>query len=151
MFIATKIFKRWLIDSLESFFYFNIVFFASFTTCNLSTGGNQDGIAYTSVVLSIVVTIFILFYHFYAYTSLFSCVRKSKRVAKFKDRFTSKSKPKFNEDSRYSITDLSVDIFRYDDIMDLNDTPVSDAEYHSADSYSIQNRSGPTSSVVEIN
>jgi hypothetical protein len=24
MFIATKIFKRWLIDSLESFFYFNI-------------------------------------------------------------------------------------------------------------------------------
>ena len=150
MFIATKIFNRWLIDSLESFFYFNIVFFASFTAYNLSTGGNQDGIAYTSVVLSIVVTTFILFYHFYTYTSLFSCIRKSKLVTNFKKRFTSKSKPKFNEDSHYSITDydLSVDISRYDDIMDLTD---SDAEYHSADSYSIKNRSGPTRSVVEIN
>jgi hypothetical protein len=154
MFIATKIFKRWLIDSLESFFYFNIVFFASFTAYNLSTGGDQDGIAYTSVVLSIVATIFILFYHFYAYTSLFSCIRKSKIVTNFKKRFTLKSKPKLiNEDSRFSITDLdlSVDISRYDDIMDLNDTSVSDAEYHSADSYSLKNRSGPTRSVVEIN
>ena len=149
MFIATKIFKQWLIDSLESFFYFNIIFFASFTAYNLSAGGNQDGIAYTSVVLSIVVTILILFYHFYAYTSLFSCIRKSKFVTSFENK--SKSKPKFNEDSRYSITDFSVDISRYDDIMDLNDISVSDAEYHSADSYSIQNRSGPTSSVVEIN
>ena len=147
MFIATKIFKRWLIDSLESFFYFNIVFFASFTAYNLSTGGNQDGIAYTSVVLSIVVTIFILLYHFYAYTPLFSCIRNSKLVTNFKN--ASKSKPKFNEDSRYSITDI--DISRYNDIMDLTDISVSDAEYHSADSYSIQNRSGPTRSVVEIN
>jgi hypothetical protein len=154
MFIATKIFKRWLIDSLESFFYFNIVFFASFTAYNLSTGGDQDGIAYTSVVLSIVVTVFILFYHFYAYTSLFSCIRKSKLVTNFKKRFTSKSKSKLiNEDSRFSTTDLdlSVDISRYDDIMDLNDTSVSDAKYHSADSYSLKNRSGPTKSIVEIN
>ena len=146
MFIATKIFRRWLIDSLESFFYFNIIFFASFTAYNLSTGGSQDGIAYTSVVLSIVVTVFILFYHFYAYTLLFSCARNIKLVTMFKK--SSKSKPKFNEDSRYSITDYSIDISRYDDIMDLND---SDAEYHSADSYPVQNRSGPTSSVVEIN
>ena len=150
MFIATKIFKRWLIDSLESFFYFNIVFFASFTAYNLSTGGNQDGIAYISVVLSIVVTIFILFYHFYAYTSLFSCACKSKLVTNFKKRFISKLKSKFNEDSPFSIADLSVDISRYDDIMDLNDISVSDAEYHSADSY-LNNRPGPTRSVVEIN
>ena len=65
MFIATKIFKKWLIDSLESFFYFNIVFLASFTSYNLSTGNNQDGVAYTSVILSMMVTLFILFYHFY--------------------------------------------------------------------------------------
>ena len=71
MFITTKIFKRWLIDSLESFFYFNISFFALFTAYNLSAEGNQDGIAYMSVVLSIVVTVGILFYHFYFYTSLF--------------------------------------------------------------------------------
>ena len=151
MFIATKIFKKWLIDSLDSFFYFNIIFFASFTAYNLSAGGNQDGIAYTSVVLSIVVTIFILFYHFYAYSSLFSGIHNSKYVVNFKNTFVSKSKPKINEVNRQSITDYSVDISRYDDIMDLNDIPVSDADYHSADSCSPENRSGPTSSVVEIN
>ena len=120
MFIATRIFKRWLIDSLESFFYFNIVFFASFTAYNLSTGGNQDGIAYTSVVLSIVVTIFILFYHFYAYTSLFSFIHKSTFVANFKKRLN----------------------------LEPNDI---DADYHSNDSPFEENRSGPTSSFIEMN
>ena len=57
---------------------------------------------------------------FYAYTSLFFCVHNSKLVTMFKK--SSKSKPKFNEDSRYSITDYSIDISRYDDIMDLNDS-----------------------------
>ena len=47
MFIATKIYKKWQIDYLESFFYFNILFLASFTAYNESTGNNQDGIAYT--------------------------------------------------------------------------------------------------------
>ena len=84
-----------------------------------------------------------------------SFIRANLIIAKFKNRFiaTSKSiKPQFNEDSHYSITDfeLSIDISRYDDIMNLDDTSVSDTEYHSADSYSL-NRSGPTSSVMEVN
>ena len=147
MFIATNIFKKWLIDSLESFFYINIIFLASFTAYNLSTGNNQDGVAYTSVVLSIVVTIFILCYHFYAYTVLFSGIRNSKFVTELKKRFTSESKPKPRENSL--ITDYS--ICRYDDIMDLTDASTIDAEYHNADSCSIENRFGPTTSVVEIN
>ena len=68
MLITTKIFKNWLIDSLESFFYFNIIILASFTIYNLNTGNNQSYIALTSVVLSMVVTSFILFYHVYMYS-----------------------------------------------------------------------------------
>ena len=126
MFIVTNIFKKWLIDSLESFFYFNIIFLASFTAYNLSTGNNQDGVAYTSVVLSIVVTIFIVFYHFYAYTSLFSGLRNSKFVAELKKRIASEA-------------ELN------DDTMDLNNVSNSDAN---ADP---DTRSEPTTSVVEIN
>ena len=147
MFIATKIFKKWLIDSLESFFYFNIIFLASFTAYNLSTGNNQDGIAYTSVILSIMVTLFILFYHFYTYTTLFSWLHNSKLVAYCKKRFISKPKPK-NEDSRHSITDFSNSIRRHDDILDIS---ISDTVYSNTNSCSIKSGQQPTRSVVEIN
>ena len=150
MFIATKIFKKWLIDSLESFFYFNIIIFASFTAYNLSTGGNQDGIAYTSVVLSMVVTIFILFYHFYAYTWFFKELRDSKFVTNFKNRRTFKSDSQFNKDSRPSITDLSTSIRRHDDILDITNPLTHDAEYHIIENCVIENRPQPTRSVVEL-
>ena len=52
-----------------------------------------------------------------------SCILNSKLVTNFKN--VSKSKPKFNEDSHYSITDYSINISRYDDIMDLKDISVS--------------------------
>ena len=132
MLIANKIFKNWLIDSLESFFYFNIIF-ASFTAYNLSTGGNQDGIAYTWVVLSILVTIFILLYHLYAYTWFFKDLCNSKYVTNFKNRksFNLKSDPQFNsKESRPSITDLSNSIRRHDDILDITNPTTRDADYH---------------------
>ena len=151
MIIATKIFKKWLIDSLESFFYFNIIILASFTAYNLSMGNNQDGIAYTSVVLSMVVTIFILLYHFYAYTWLFKKFRYSKLVTKFMNRPTYRSNPQFNENSRPSITDFSNSIRRRDDILDIVNPLTRDAEYHYIDACVIEDRREPTSSVVELN
>ena len=152
MFIANKIFKNWLFDSLESFFYFNIIIFASFTAYNLSTGGNQDGVAYTSVVLSMLMTIFILFYHFYAYTWFFKDLRNSKYVTHFKNRksFNLKSDPQFNKESRPSITDLSNSIRRHDDILDITNPLTRDAEYHIIENCVIENRQQPTRSVVEL-
>ena len=147
MFIATKIFKKWPIDSLESFFYFNIIFLASFTAYNLSTGNNQDGIAYTSVVLSIVVTLFILFYHFYVYTALFSWFHDSKLVAYCKNTIMPKSKTNVIEDNHHSTTDFSNSIRRRDDILGIS---ISDAVYNT-NSCSIKSGQQPTRSVVEIN
>ena len=150
---ANKILKNWLIDSLELFIYFNIIIFALFTAYNLSTGGNQDGIAYTSVVLSILVTIFILLYHFYVYTWLFKDLHNSKYVTNFKSRksFNLKSEPQFNnKESQPSITDLSNSIRRHDDILDITNPLTRDAEYHIIENFMIENRQQPTRSVDEL-
>ena len=149
MFIATKIFKNWLIDSLESFFYFNIIILASFTAYNLSTGNNQDGVAYTSVILSMVVTLFILLYHVYMYTPLFRRLSNSKFVMNIENRLTVKSEPQSSENRRPSIMNS---IRRYDDTIDIL---MSDADrYNSNSSGSTANDSEQqqqtTESVVEI-
>ena len=151
MFIATKIFKKWLIDSLESFFYFNIIFLASFTSYNLSTGNNQDGIAYTSVVLSIIVTLFIVLYHACKYTSLRA---KAQPVFKIKMR-------RHNIIARAEQVQVQVyttdDSCRYDDIMDLTDNTatsvvtVVNAENVDSNNSSTASNKTPTSTVVEMN
>ena len=144
MFIAARIFKNSLVDILDSFFYVNILFFASFTAYNLSTGNNQDGVAYTSVTLSILVTIFIIFYHIHEYTSLFSRFYLNKCVKKFKKRFELSPKEHIEEHTN-QITDASVG--RFDDILDLADlTTIRETEYYDADSRSIPQK--PTFSEV---
>ena len=132
MLIATKVFKNQLNDSLESFFYFNIIVFASFTAYNRNTEKNQHYVALASISVSMIITCFILFYHVYAYSSIFSCLHS--HLKGFKNGLTSKLKPKVN-----------FDLITHD-VLDLND---SDTEYHSAGS--ANDKSGPTSSVVEIN
>ena len=154
MVIATKIFKKWLIDSLESFFYFNIIFLASFTSYNLSTGNNQDGIAYTSVVLSITVTLFIILFHAWKYTALFPRARTRSFIANFK----TKMKPRA-ESVQIQVTNAATDdSHRYDDIMDLTDdtatvTVVSANNVDCYDSYEASTASykKPGSTVVEMN
>ena len=142
MFIATKIFKKWLIDTLESFFYFNIVFFASFTAYNLSTGSIQDGIAYTSVVLSFTVTLFIILYHIHEYTSLLSRLCHIKIMKNITKSF--KMDQKQNVEYPHTPDRLS-DMSRLDDILDIGDCPTSDAD---CESHSTP--FGPTCSVVEL-
>ena len=78
MVFATRVFNNRLLDALDSFFYANTILFAACTSYTLSSGRNQDGISYTSVSLSIIVTFIIAMYHICKYTSLWSHVSKSK-------------------------------------------------------------------------
>ena len=145
MFIASRIFKNSLIDILDTFFYVNILLFAAFTSYNLSTEGSQDGIAYTSVILSFLVTIFIIFYHLHEHTPLFSRLYKTKYAKKLKKRFISSPKHQVEE---FPITDDS--IRRYDDILDLSDlSRIRETDYYAADS-STSLPAKPTSSEVTI-
>ena len=148
MFITTRLFKSRVVDALESFFYVNTVSFAAFTSYNLSTGSSQDAVAYTSITLSILATVFIIFYHVYKHTSLLSFCRKKleKRINK---KFKSALKPTVHVEAKGSaITDDS--IRRYDDIMDLSDYPTNETEYYFVESPSTTSSCKPTCSVVEI-
>ena len=150
MAVATRIFKNNLVDALESFFYVNIIIFAAYTSYNLSVGNSQDGIAYTSVVSSIVMTICIIFYHVYKYTSIFSRLGKTKLAMKIKKRFKLKKSPKAAvEHPSTTITDDS--IHRFDHILDLSDfseNSMTLTNYRNPESYSISSRK-PTCSVIE--
>ena len=147
-FIATKIYKKSIIDIFDSFFYVNIIFLASFSSYNLSTGGNQDGVAYTSVCLAILMTIFIILYHIHENTSLFSVFYRIKCAKILKKRFKIRS-PK-NQVEEYPSSESDDSIRRYNDILDLTHLPVEwEANYCDADSSDIRRK--PTSSEIVIN
>ena len=147
MFIVTNIFKKWLIDCLESFFYFNIIILASFTAYNLNTENNQDGVAYMSVVLSMVVTLFILLYHVYMYTPLFLRLRDSTFVTNIENWLAVKSKQESNKNSQPSIMNP---ICRNDDTIDIL---MCDADRYSTSttrSTTTEQQQQTTESVLEI-
>lgn len=141
MLTGSKIFKKWFIDAIDSFFYFNTLLFAFFTSYNLNTGRNQDTIAYTSVTLSFLVVLLIIFYHVYTFTTLLSRMRNNVSVKNIIKRFKVKSE----EEIRSPPSCVNNDD-RFDGILDIIDSPISDNAQH--DSCSIPQE--PTSSVVEL-
>ena len=74
-----------------------------------------------------VVTVFILLYHVYMYTSLFVGIRNSKLVTNIGNRLTLKPEPQTNENCQLSIMNP---IRGYDDTIDIL---VSDADRYSTD------------------
>ena len=79
-YIGGRLYKKWLIDGLETFFYFNIVFFVIFiwhSLGNTNPGGSRgEAVAYTSVIITFIVLLLIVLYHVYTYTTVFSKVKK---------------------------------------------------------------------------
>ena len=149
-FAAARTYKNTLIDILDSFFYVNIIFLASFTSYNLATGGNQDGVAYTSVCMAILMTIFIILYHIHENTSLFAIVYKTKCAKVSKKRSKPKSPKKHSVDYPSSISDDS--LRRYDDILELSNlSEVWVTNYREADSRDVPQKPACTSSELVIN
>ena len=93
--IGSRVYMKWLIDVLESFFYLNILLFAIFTWYSLSdTESNQKAVAYTSVIITFILLLHIILYHVYTYTSAFSNMNKSKPGEILNTLFTTDPKPK---------------------------------------------------------
>lgn len=92
MFIATKIFKKKLLDVLDSFFYFNTMLFAAFTSYSISTGNYQmqQAIAHTSVVLSFIVLLFVILYHVNTHTTLLSVLHDNETIKNITGKFETK-------------------------------------------------------------
>ena len=76
-FIGTKVYRKWLVDVLKTFFYLNIPFLLTFTWYSLGKPyGNQVAAAYTLVIITFIVVLLIILYHVYTYTEIFSKVKK---------------------------------------------------------------------------
>ena len=47
--LTGRIYKKWQVDTLETFFVINLVLFASFTFYTTDTHGNQAAVAYIAI------------------------------------------------------------------------------------------------------
>ena len=76
-FIDIRMYKKKSVNFLETFFVLNILLFAVFTWYSLSSANiNQKAVAYTSVLSTFIILKFIILYHVYTYTRVFSKLKK---------------------------------------------------------------------------
>ena len=79
--ISRRIYNFWLLDTMESAIYFNLIAFSALTWYNLDFGGNQIAVAYISVMIIFILLIAVIIFHFLRYTMLYkySFVEKALR------------------------------------------------------------------------
>lgn len=77
--IGRRVYRKGLVDILDTFFYWNILLLAVFTWFSLGKKDKaQKAVAYTSIATTFVVLLLIILYHVYTYTPLFSKLEKAK-------------------------------------------------------------------------
>ena len=99
---GSSLYRKWPVDVLETFFYLNILFLATFTWYSLDNPkSNKEAAAYISVAITFPVLLVILLYHIYVYTSLFSKVKETRfyRVLELIGRTALKLKPRQHRNS----------------------------------------------------
>ena len=144
----TRMYRKWPVDVLETFFYLNILSFALFTWYSLDNPeSNQEAAAYTSVILTFIVLLLIILYHVYMYTPVFSKLRMT-MLGRMIDRlFTDSADPKPKPD-RHCSPPPDDDIHRFNELLDVIDRPVNTYDY----TVSLKEKpvQKPTQSVVEV-
>ena len=77
---SKRVYKHWLIDTLENAIYFNSIIFAVLTWYCLNPGTqvNQNAITCTSIAVIFILFITVVIFHTLRYTKLYNCpcVRK---------------------------------------------------------------------------
>ena len=79
--IGSRLYRQWPVDTLETFFYLNILAVATLTWYTIDKGKGDiynTAIAYTSVVTTCLLLLVIILYHMSTYTSMFSKIYKTK-------------------------------------------------------------------------
>ena len=144
--IGSRMYRKWPIDLLETFFYLNILSLAIFTWHTLDDPNrNKKAAAYTSVIITFIVLLLIILYHVYTYTTVFSKIKKTKPGRMIHRLFTDtdpKPKPK-----RHWSPPPDDDIHRFDELLDMIDRPVNTNDYKVPLK---QKPVKPTQSVVEV-
>ena len=148
-FFGSRLYRKWSVDVLETFFYLNILFFIIFTWYSLdSPASNQKAAAYTSVATTFIALLLIILYHVYTYTSVFSKIQETKFGGMIDRLFTDADpKPKPERHSDWS-PPPDDDIHRFYELLDEIDRPVNTHDYEVP--VKQQEPVKPTQSVVEV-
>lgn len=136
-----RVYKNWILNMLESYVYFNIVIFTNFSWYTFDDTNKQTFqtiSAYISVGTMFILSLMVIIYHVYRFSStkLYSFGQKSKLGRKIKA---------LNSGHRAADYEASL----HDSLMDAIDT--SRVKYNKiGDKSSLPSDSGPTSSVVSL-
>ena len=149
LFFGSRLYRKWPVDVLETFFYLNMLSFATFIWYSLDKSDNKhaEEAAHTSVIIGFLVLLPIILYHVYTYTSLFSKIKETK-LGRMIDRLsTNHQKPKPRQCRSSPPPDN--DIHRFDEVLCELDCPVNTDDYNPAP---LRRPSPvqPTCSVVEV-
>ena len=144
LFFGSRLYRKWPVDVLETFFYLNILSFVIFTWYSLnSLASNWDAAAYTSVITTFIVLLLIILYHVYKYTSVFSKIHKTKLDVMVNRLFTD-ADPRLNPERHWS-PPPDDDIHQFYELLDNIDRPVNTQDYEVP-----VEPVKPTQSVVEV-
>ena len=141
-FLQSKVYRKLPVNILETFFFFNLLFFAIFTWYSLSnTSINQKAVAYVSILSTFFVMLLIIFCHVYTYTQIFINVKKTRPFRRICTFLTRNNQAL----SRPKSLPPDDDIHRFTELLDIIDRPVNTNDYRvpllSAE---------PTQTVVEV-
>ena len=144
LFFGSRLYRKWPVDVLETFFYLNILSFVIFTWYSLDKP--REAAAYTSVIITFIVLLLIVLYHVYTYTSVFSKIHKTK-LGRIIDRLFTDTDPKPKPERPWS-PPPDDDIHQFYEFLDRIDRPVNTQDYKVP--IKQQEPVKPTQSVVEV-
>ena len=127
-FIESRVYRKRSIQSLETFFYLNILFFAIFTSYFLGKTEikYREATAYTSVTTSFFALLLIILYHVYTHTRVFSKLKKAKLGRTLDRLIPTETDP--NPESPPPDNDTH----RFAELLDIIDHPASSNDYELA-------------------
>ena len=139
-----RVYKKWPLDLLESFFYFNLLLLSLATSYSLGDSeSNREAAAYTSVTITLIVLLIIILFHVYFHTSLFAKLHDKKFMTQINSFFHSHPPPS----PRPQSPPPDEDTHRFHELLDIIDRPANTNDYELAQR---QQSAKPTRSVVEI-
>ena len=142
-----RVYKKWLLDLIESFYYFNILLLSLVTWYSLGdskSNGVASAAAYISVTIALIVLFIIILFHVYFHTSLFAKLRDKKIIITLNNICLCSYPP---NSSRTQSPPPDEDLHRFHELLDIIDSPANTNDYEQAGK---QQSAKPTRSVVEI-
>ena len=83
------VYRKWLLDVMETVTFFNIIAFSIFTSYTLESDGSQPAVAVVSASITLIMLIAIIAYHIYTYT----CVGRLLTKMNIRNRLARKLRP----------------------------------------------------------